>query len=82
MLHVGHAFADGKHLDAELVAGDARVAEEGHLAEVARVVRAADADAVNGDDRVAVAGRGGLCDVNFPERLRLLELDGFHVGAR
>ena len=64
---VGHARADGEHLDAQLVARDARIAEEGHLAEVAADVGAADADPVDADQGLARAGllRGGDVDA-FP----------------
>ena len=47
---VRHAGADGEDFDAEFVAGDARVAVERHLAEVAADVGAADADPVDADD--------------------------------
>jgi hypothetical protein len=77
-LHVRHARADGKDLDTELVAGDARVGVERHLAEIASVVGAADTDAVHANDRFASGGCGRLGDIDARELLRLVEADGFH----
>jgi hypothetical protein len=77
-LDVRDIGADLDDLDAELVAGDARLAEEGHLAEVAAEVGAADADAMDADDRVAGAGTRRLRHIDAAKLLRLLELDGFH----
>ena len=51
--------ADGEHFDAEFVAGDARIAEERHLAEVAADVGAADADAMDAHQGIR-AGTGLL----------------------
>ena len=58
-LDVRHALADLDHLDPQLVAGDARIAEEGHLAEVAADVGPADADPVDAHQRLARPGLGG-----------------------
>src|SRR5262249_36782440 len=44
-LEVRHALPDCDDLDAEFVAGDAGITVEGHLAEIAADVGAADADA-------------------------------------
>ena len=77
-LDVRHARADREDFDAELMARDARVGVERHLAEVAAVVGAADADAVDADDRFAGGGRGRLRDVDPRELLRLVETDGLH----
>ena len=81
-LDVGHAVADRHDFDAEFVAGDARIAEERHFAEVAGEIGAADADAMDADDRFAGSGRRRLGDVDYAETLRLLELDGFHECVR
>ena len=62
---VRNALADGEDFDAEFVAGDARVAEERHLAEVAADVGAADADLMDAHQRLAGAGRGGAGDVEL-----------------
>src|SRR5207249_175107 len=75
---VAHAGADFQHLDAQLVAGDARVAEERHLAEVAADVGAADADAVDADQRLAGAGAIRAVDVDALEVLGGFEEEGFH----
>ena len=74
------AVADGDDLDAQLVAGDARVAVERHLAEVAADVGAADADAVDADEGLAGAGGGRLGDGDGAEPAGLFELDGLHRG--
>ena len=58
--------------------GNARVAEERHLAEVAAEVGAADADALHADERLAGAGLRRLGDFDLSPRLWLLELEGFH----
>ena len=79
---VRDARADGEHLDTQLVAGDARVAEEGHLAEVAGDVRAADADAMDAEKDFAGGGRGGFGDVDASPGFGLFELKGFHVVCR
>src|ERR1044071_1515488 len=76
--HLAHALADGEDLDAEFVAGDARVAEEGHLAQVTAVVRAADADPMNAQERFTRSGRRRFGRVNQAEALRFFELDGLH----
>ncbi len=55
-LDVRHALADRHDLDAQLVAGDARIAEERHLAEIAADVGAADADTVDAHQRLAGTG--------------------------
>jgi hypothetical protein len=64
-LDVGYAVADGEHLDTELVAEDARVRHERHLAEVGADIGAADADAMDANKGVAGAGSGGLGQLNF-----------------
>jgi hypothetical protein len=76
---VGDTVAGGQHLDAEFVAGDARVGEERHLAEVARHVRPADADAVDADQRLTGAGGCRFRHVDDGEPLGGLQLDRFHA---
>ena len=66
------------HFDAEFVAGDARVAEEGHLAEVAADVGAADADAVDPDQDLAGARPFGFLDRNLFKLAGLFQEDRFH----
>ena len=70
--------ADREHFDAQLVAGNPRVAEERHLAEVAADVGAADADAMDADQRLARPRRGRLGRFNQFECLRRCELQGVH----
>jgi hypothetical protein len=49
-LEMRNAFTDGEDFDAELMPEDARKLDEGHLAEVAAEVGAADADGTDGDE--------------------------------
>jgi hypothetical protein len=51
------AFTDGEDFDAEFMAEDAWELDEGHFAEVAAEVGAADADGADGDEGLAVARR-------------------------
>src|SRR6266508_642231 len=76
---MGHNFAHSEHLDAEFVPRNARVTEEGHLAEITAVVRAANADAMDAHERVARTRHGRLGNFDAAERPRLFELNGFHV---
>src|SRR5208282_2937623 len=78
-LDVRHAGADVQDLDAKLVAGDARVAVKGHLAEIAADVGAADADAVDAHQGIARFGPVGLRDADLPKRAWLFEEDGLHA---
>src|SRR5262249_22319168 len=77
-LDVRDAVADRHDLDAEFVAGDARVAEERHLAEVAVKVGPADADAEDTDHGVAGTGGRWFGDVDHTEGFRFFKLDGAH----
>ena len=76
--HVRDAGADGHHFDGQLMAGDPRITEERHLAEVAAVVGAADADGMHADHSLAGPRLGRLGNIDEPERLRLFELQGLH----
>ncbi len=64
--------ADLDYLDAEFVAGDARIAVKGHLAEVAAKVGAADADTMDAHQRLAGGGLGWFVKVDLLEKARLL----------
>ena len=77
-LHVLDPRPHRHHLDAEFMARDARVAEERHLAEVAAVVGAADADGMHADDGRAGAGCRRLRGVDEPEGLGVFEEQGLH----
>jgi hypothetical protein len=48
--HVGHIGADGDHLDAKFMAGNAWVTKKWHFAEVATVVGPTDADCLHADE--------------------------------
>ena len=70
---VGDAGADGEDFDAEFVAGDARVAEEGHLAEIPANIGPADSDPMNADQGLAGAGTGRLRNGDRAEAAGLFE---------
>jgi hypothetical protein len=72
------AIADGQHLDAQLMAWDPGVAEERHLAEVAAVVGATDANLTHPEQGLAGTRRGGFGNVEEPEGLGAFELEGAH----
>ena len=59
-LEVRDAFAVGEDFDAEFMAEDAWELDEGHLAEVAAEVGAADADGADGDEGHARWRWGGF----------------------
>ena len=61
---VGDAVADLKHLDAQLMARDARVAEERHLAQIATNISPADADLVDAHQGLARGRLRRLGDVD------------------
>ena len=77
-LDVRHPCADGHHLDPQFVPWDPRVAEEGHLAQVAAEVSAADADSVHANDCLAGERRRGLRDLDTPEILGLFQQQRLH----
>ena len=72
-LDVDDASADFDDLDAEFMAGDARVAEERHLAEVAADVGAANADAMDAHHCLAGAGFFRAGDLDALPLLRCLQ---------
>ena len=57
-----HTRADFEHFDAELVPGNARIAEQREFAEVRAGIGAADADAVRAHERFVRTQRRGLVD--------------------
>ena len=59
-LEMGDTFTDGEDFDTEFMTKDARELDEGHLAEVAAEVGAADADGADGDEGFAKLRRGGF----------------------
>src|SRR5579864_6957555 len=68
----------GQHFHAQFVAGDARIAVERHLALVARVIGAADADPMDPHQRLPWTRALGLGDVDLLEMEWLFQEDGFH----
>ena len=70
-LDVGHAVADFEDFHAQLVAGDSRIAEERHLAQVAAVIGAADAHAMRPHQGLPRSGRLRFGDVHVLEMFRL-----------
>src|SRR5690606_30535851 len=79
--HRGDLGSDRLDLDGELVAEDARVGEERLAARERVVVGPADADAVDADERLARAGRGGLAGVERLESSGLGQTDRVHVSG-
>jgi hypothetical protein len=77
-LDVGHVFADFENLDPEFVTGDAGVGKEGHFAEVAPEIGAADSDAIDADEDIIWPRGAGIVDVDDVEVFGFGELDGFH----
>ena len=77
-LHIHDARADRQHFNPQLVAWNARVAEEGHLAEKPGEVGAANTDAMDPQQRLAGTGRSRFGDLHRAEVLRLFELNRFH----
>ncbi len=75
---VGDMGADGEDFDAEFVAGDAGVGEEGHFAEVPCVIGATDADAVDANEGLVGGGWRGGGEGEGAEGERGVERDGFH----
>jgi hypothetical protein len=75
----GDIGADGQHLDAKLVAWDARVGVERHLAEVTAVVGATDPDFMHADEGFTRAGLRGFGAFDETPGERLFELKGFHA---
>ena len=67
--YICDVWTDGDDFYAQFVAGDSRVGIEGHFAEIAGDVRAADADAMHFDDGFAGAWAGGFGDLCSLEML-------------
>ena len=65
-------------LDPQLVAGNPRVTEERHLAEVAADVRTADPDPVDAHERLTRAGSARCVGLNPAKVLRRLKKERFH----
>jgi len=72
-LHVGHTGADVNDFDAEFVTGNSRVTEERHLAEEARIIGAANPDAVNANDGITLARHRRFGDIDHPKRAGAFE---------
>src|SRR5262249_24429055 len=66
-------------LDAEFMAGDSRVAIEGHFAQVATDVGPADADAVDADEGFAGPWPRGFWNGDGSEATWLFQLNGVHA---
>ena len=76
--HVGHAVADLKDLNAQLVSGNARIAEERHLAQIPGIVRPANADAMDPHQRFSRPRPARLGNLDLAELLWLHKDNGFH----
>src|SRR5947208_562298 len=77
--YIRHARANHEHLHAEFMAGDSRIAEERHLAEIAGDVRAANSYAMDAQQRFARPGLRHVRDVDAAKLFWLFKLDGFHL---
>jgi hypothetical protein len=76
--HVRHARPDCQHFHAQLVTRNPWIREERHLAQVTRIVGAANAHAMHSNQRLLRPGRGRFLELNGTKLLRLLELQCFH----
>src|SRR5438477_5124165 len=81
-LHVGHAVSHRKNFHAQLMARNAGITVKGHFAEIAGVIRPAYSNSMHTHERFAHAGRARLLDVDAPELLGFLKLNGFHSFTR
>src|SRR5215218_1005495 len=80
-LHVCHVQTDLQYFHAQLVAGNAWIAEERHFAEETTDIRAANADAINPQQRFVRPGLWRLRNVDAAKLFGLFELDGFHESS-
>src|SRR6516162_4964854 len=81
-LHVGHAGAHVQHFDAELVAGDARVAEKRHLAEITADIGATDPDTMHAHEGIAGPRFCRARNVDAAELFRGVKRQRFHRYSR
>jgi hypothetical protein len=77
--YVRDPVADAHHFDAQFVPRNPRVGEEGHLAQVASEVGAANAHLMNADHGLTRTGSGGFVDIDDPEGSGLFQLNGLHT---
>jgi hypothetical protein len=80
--HVRNILPDFKHLDAQFMSGNPRVAEKRHFAQVAADVRATDAHAMNSNQSFARSRLGWLRKIHAAELLRCFEGYCFHTNFR
>jgi hypothetical protein len=78
-LHVRDTRADGHHLDPQLMPRNPRIAEEGHLAEIAAVVGATDAHRMHADDHLAGRRRFGFGCLDESKRPGFFQQQGLHA---
>jgi hypothetical protein len=81
-LYVGHIRADGDYFHAEFMAGNARVTEKRHLAQVPAYIGAANAHAVYAHQCLAWAGLAGSFDFNLPNLFRGDKRKSLHFLSR
>ena len=81
-LHVAGAGAHSHHLDAQFVAGNARVTKKWHRAKVAPIIGAADADAVHTHHRFPRSWCVRFRPVDPAEVLRFFQQQTTHQRAR
>ena len=76
--HVGDALAHRENRDPELVAGNPRIAEKRHLAQIPAVIGPANAHALGAHQRLPRPGRPRFVDLDVFEMLRLHESNRSH----
>jgi hypothetical protein len=65
--HVRDPVTDAHHFDTQFMPRNPRIGEEGHLAQVASEVGAANAHLMDADHGLTRAGSGGFVDIDDPE---------------
>jgi hypothetical protein len=65
--HVGDPVADAHHFDTQFMPRNPRIGEEGHLAQVASEVGAANAHLMDTDHGLTRARSGGFIEIDDPE---------------
>jgi hypothetical protein len=65
--HRRNPVTDAHHFDTQFMPWNPRVGEEGHLAQVASEVCAANAHLMDADHGLTRAGSGGFVDIDDPE---------------
>jgi hypothetical protein len=78
--HICDTWSYGNDFDTQFVTRNAWVTVKRHLAEVPRIVAAADADAVDSHEGLTCLGLIRFSDIDLTKMERLFELDSFHAN--